>query len=197
MIIMKGIRDIYKKGLCGILVMALLLYGTPVHAATETSINIAVSATTIDITVPLNFACAINPNVENGFTYADNIEITNNTKAPIVLTANGFRDDSNTFENDILPTGLPEGKTWENLNVSDTKKYFTIGLCANNPSQWVTYYPSDKVYAKNVQDAAIPLGVINPGNSVSFSLDASYGKAVKQDFSFTYKITWLAELYES
>jgi hypothetical protein len=184
------------------LVMAVLVLfsnGMVAMAAdNETSVDFTVEATDIDITVPLNFACTIDPNIEEGFAYADNLTVTNNSTAPILLSVNAFADSDATFENDVLPDGLPDGLEWNDLNVKQTKQYFALGLKAKDATEWFESYLDDFTYAKTINEAGAKtdFGVIGPASSTNFDLDASYGRAVKEGFTFSYKITWLAELYE-
>jgi hypothetical protein len=195
----KGNR-LRKIVICFLLV-SLILYTAGSYmsvSAAETVVNFTVEATDIDITVPLTFNCTINPNLDDGFTYADNLIVTNNTPAPILLSVSAFRDTNKTFRNDILPSELPEGLEWNNLNVFQTKQYFALGLKASEPSEWLETYANEYIYAKtiNESDSNTDLGVMAPDSSSRFDLSASYGRAVKESFTFSYKITWLAELYD-
>lgn len=191
-----------KKTLASLMALSLVIPSLSsigsVYADDVTDISISVEPTTIDITVPLNFSCNINPNVSDGFTYANNITVINNTTCPINLGIASFQDEDKNFENDILPTGLPDGKTWDSLSVSDTKKYFALGIKEKDKSEWMQYALSNPVYAKTINESLtnIYFGEVASNGSVNFDLEASYGKAFKTSKTFSYKLTWVAELYD-
>jgi hypothetical protein len=143
----------YNKVIASFLAISLLFPSvgniTNVFADNETNVNVTVSATDVNITVPINFACAINPNLEKeegGFSYADNLTVTNESKAPILLSVNAFVDNAQTFTNDILPGGLPEELEWNKLNVKQTKEYFALGLKATDSTEWFEQFATEYSY---------------------------------------------------
>ena len=189
-----------KKMACVVLTSLMLLPSISVFADENptTDVEIEVLATEIDITVPLTFACNINPNIEEGFTYSDNLTVTNNGLSPVSLSIVSFADAETTFENNILPDGLPSGKEWKKLGVKESLKYFCLGIFATDAAEWLVCDCENPLYVKNVVDTleADNVGVLLPSASIKFDLESYYGRSFKEAKSFTYQITWLAELYE-
>ena len=192
-----------SKFLSFLLASALAFSNVPitnVFAADSTSVDFEMLATDIDIVVPLNFTVSIDPNLpynDGGFVYASNIYVQNNTVCPISLGIVSFEDESNTFENDILPDGLPNGLEWDNLNVSQTKKYFALGIKASDTNEWLNYNFDDTVYTKVInENNGLYFGDIGTKESIHFDLEAFYGRANKEAKNFSYKITWIVELCE-
>ena len=56
-----------------------------------------------------------------------------------------------TFESNIKPDELPDGKTWDNLSVADTNKYFALGIKANDASNWNDTSLTDYKYVKRIE----------------------------------------------
>ena len=193
-------RTIINRMICSLILFSMVfihLFGSfKVYAAESIPID---DSDMIDITVPLNFACTINPNIENGFIYASNLTIQNNSDEPIYLNIASFVDIYDSFENDILPYELPIGKTWNTLDVSNTKRYFALGLKANDTNEWASCFCEDFIYAKTINELGYNtnLGIVDSNSNVSFDLNAYYGKAFEHNMTFTYQITWVAELYET
>lgn len=160
-------------------------------------LNFTVIPTEVDITVPLNITATINPNIEDGFICADNLTITNNSKVPIDLKVSDFTEVTDVFENDILPTELPEGLNWDSLSVENSKKYFSIGMKAADSAEWFRCDCTDMVYAKTINDAGdgITVGVVNSEGSVNLKLDATYGRAFERNESVQYNIVWVGTLH--
>lgn len=194
----KFIKAFLGLGLTGSLLMQTLM---PVCAATTASTEIQVTtvATEVSVTIPLTVACTINPNLETPFVHAD-MTVKNDTVAPILFSVNTFQQASAFFENDIKPDGLPKGKTWDKLNVTDTKKYFSLGLkpVDTETQKWSSMKKVDTTYVKDVADSVsdINLGVINSLETVNIDIEATHGFAFKSAENFSYNLIFTAELYD-
>ena len=183
--------------MCGLLAATSLL--TPIKANAETTnVGIEIQATTIDITVPLNVACTIDPNTDNGFVSSD-IVIVNNTKCPVTLSISDFSAQDGSYfaaGADILPDGLPDGLEWDNLTKAQTQQYFALGIYAKDAAEWQAYNLVSPLYVADIAtNGETDLGVINSESTINMALTANYGKAFAESSTFNYQITWIAELY--
>ena len=177
-----------------------MLSAMPVYANTETNLNVEVQATTVNVTLPLNVNVNINPNVEKdngGFVYGD-VLAQNGTKAPILLSINDFKSTDAPFENTIAPTDLPDGLEWEKLNAKQTMQYFSMGIkpIEYNSLDWAESVANDYTWALDSGFTTTALGVLDSESNGYLGLDAFYGYSFKEAKTFSYKATFVAELYD-
>lgn len=160
-----------------------------------TSVDINVIATTVDITVPANVACTIDPNQatpEDRFQYGE-LKVVNNGTSPVAVSVTSFTDADSTFEENIKPDGLPDGLEWDNLSVADSAKYFALGIKANDASDWGNVSLSNFVYVPEVTAPNL-IGTLNSGQEGAMDLDASFGLAFTTVKDFSYELVFSAEL---
>ena len=153
-----------------------------------------ISPTVVDVTIPLNVEIYINPNEEDGFLYGA-IEVQNHTKAPIVVSVKNFQTDTIPFANCIAPYELPGTMDWDNMSVTETQRYFSIGMkpiCFNNVT-WAEEYVRDYVYAKK-GFSQIRLGAIAGNQTAYIGLRSFYGKAFTNEKRFQFSATFVVEL---
>lgn len=150
--------------------------------------------TVVDVTIPLNVEIFINPNEADGFVYGA-IEVQNHTLAPVVVSIKEFSMTSVPFDYCITPDNLPAGLSWDNLTISETKKYFALGVCpiTFNNKYWQELFVDDYVYARD-GFSQTKLGVISGGASAYLGLKSFYGKAFTEEKSFRFSATFVVEL---
>lgn len=172
------------------------IFTEPASETETTEFTTTVTPTVISVTVPLSVDIYINPNEADGFMYGA-IEVTNHTSAPVVVSIKEFRTDTLPFESCIRPENLPYGLNWDNLSVSETRKYFALGIrpITFNNRYWKRDLTSDYVYA-------VPgltktgLGIIDGNSSAYLGLRAYYGKAFREEAQFSFSATFVVELME-
>lgn len=167
---------------------------TPEPNVGNFNIDFAMSKTEVNITVPLNVLCYINPNEEQDFTHGD-LTVTNNSYAPVKVSLSSFSvtDNEKTM---ILPEGLSavsEGLLWKNLNEEQSATYFSIGIKAETSCGWESVLTDDFSYAGQI-NTKTPLGVIGGKESATLSLEAYHGNSFKEAADIGLRIGFIAEL---
>lgn len=159
----------------------------------ESIIAMTILPTAVNITVPLNIAASIDVNESDGFVHGD-IQIRNNTQAPVKITLAKLRSDNLPFEKLIVPEELPKYLSWETLGVEDSNKYFSLGIRPTNSvgAAWKSKL-DDFTYT---YPGLFPthLGVIEAASSSNLELDSFYGKASMTEKEFNFSVTFVAEL---
>ena len=162
-------------------------YPYTVHSSTD--IEFDMTATQVNVTVPLNISCNINPNIDNGFQHGDAI-IVNNTYAPVKLYVSLFDDTSNELSM-IKPDGLAQGLSWNTLTKDLSKKFLSIGL---KPSDTGWLQPSDEYCYAGVINSKVPLGVLAGKSSSNLLMTANYGRSFEKASNVNLRIGFVAEL---
>jgi len=158
-----------------------------------TQVDIDVEPTVVCVRVPLNVAVSINVNVDDALVYAD-IVVENETKAPVKLSIANFTSNDLPFTDLIAPDELPDSLEWETLGAEDSQKYFALGVKAidaeNDP--WKSIAGD---YAWAVPGfTETELGVIQAESSSNLGLDARFGRVQSEGNSFSFAVTFVAEL---
>ena len=160
----------------------------------STDIELSMTSTQVNVTVPLNVSCVINPNEEESFTYSD-IIITNNTLAPVKISLSVF-DESNSGIQMIHPDDIKTltNLDWNDLDKELSKRYFSIGLRpSNNIGTWKTKLLEDFVYAEGIA-GNISLGTLDPSASASLELTAAHGRSFHKSTNLSLRLGVVAEL---
>ena len=169
------------------------LSGQTTNFAGTTEVSVDIEATVINITVPLNVNCIINPNIENGLTHGD-IVIQNNTKAPVRLSLASFTSNNLPFTNLILPTELPAPLEWNLLNSTDSMKYFSFGIKASDDGETPWKNMNNDFTWATPSFVESEIGIIEGDSSSELILDARYGRAISSGESFQFLAVFVAEL---
>ena len=148
----------------------------------------------MNVTIPLNVDIYINPNEEDGFLYGA-IEVQNHTKAPVVVSIKDFYAGSIPFRTCIAPYELPNGLSWNNMSVTQTKQFFSLGIkpITYNNKTWEEEYVYDYVYVKE-NFLQTRLGVIGGEQTAYLGLRSFYGKAFTEEKWFQFSATFVVEL---
>lgn len=157
-------------------------------------IDITMFVTQVNVTVPLNVNCIINPNVEDGFTYGDVI-IQNNSAAPVKVSLGDFTQTSGGFTMltpDAIGTVETGGLTWDSLNSEQSAKYLSIGASTGDAG-WNNYLATGYGYADNISEK-FPLGVIAAKKSAPLALAAHYGRSFKSEDEVQLRMFFITEL---
>jgi len=165
-----------------------------VNAEGNMNIEVSMFATDIYVTVPLNVACTINPNVEDGFVYGD-IVVTNHSYSPVKISVGSF-SQTDAAKTMVTPEGLPDDLTWDTLTKEYSSEYFAIGLRAQENANWQEVLIGDYAYADNVTEKTA-LGIVTGKGEVTLEMDAWYGKSFKNPDNLNLMIMFVAELYDN
>ena len=144
----------------------------------------------IELFIPTNISSTINPNSKvEDFSY-DNFSIGNCSSIPIQINLETVNING-PFTNIIKPDELPEGKEWNNLNLTESSTYFSLGLLPDYSSDWSECYLKDYIYSSEIFDTT-PLGVLEPSKYGSILLKAYHGNSFKANQSFSFDIVFSA-----
>ena len=166
------------------------------HPTGETTIQINIDPTIVELTVPLNVSVVINPNEEpeRQLIYSD-IEIVNHAPGAVALYIDSFQSNNLPFTNLITPEELPEGLEWSTLTIAETKQYFAIGLSGSlEDNDWVSdaMNPNCIWATKTLQKEK--LGEVKGDSGVYLKLNTKHGPAFKDTMSFTFSVVFVADL---
>jgi hypothetical protein len=196
-------RTSIKRFLAGILTIAIIgVFSINAFAANTTdtgtgtvngtvTVNGAISPLTISVTHPLTVAYAIDPNNGASGTFtAPDITVQNNTKVPVNVTVNSITASAGgtlTFT-DVLPTA----KTWDTLNLADSKKYIALGILIKNSTGWDTGYTTTTMYAAG----GVPtmFGVLPATATGTFTLTANFGLAFDASYTANHDLVFMFQL---
>ena len=157
-------------------------------------INVSMYATQINVVVPLNVNCTINPNVEDGFVYGD-IVIQNNSTAPMKISLGKFTQANGGFtmiQPDDIGSVENGGLSWETLNSEQSETYLSIGATTGETG-WYERIATECAYADNMT-GTFSLGVVAASDSALVGLDACYGRSFKEVKSLKLQMCFVAEL---
>lgn len=156
----------------------------------STEFAVEMTATEVNVIVPLNVACVINPNVDPSFVHGD-MAITNDSYAPVRLYVNLFRATGD--KNMILPTGLPDGLIWADLDAEKSAQYLSVGVKAADDGSWLSVLNENFVYANNLAGKS-PLGIIRARESGKLSFEAYHGFSFATEDVINLGIGFVAEV---
>lgn len=158
------------------------------------NIDVSIEQTIVDICIPMNVSVYINPNEPNGFMYGA-IEVVNNTNAPVELGIKSSIAYNAPFNNFIEPYELPTHLDWDNMSLSQTKEYFSIGIKPVNTAEkrWRSILTENYVYMCGT-DTKVTLGTIHANESVYLGMKSYYGKSFKHATNFQINVVFVAEL---
>lgn len=141
-----------------------------------------------NIMIPTNeLSFALDPNQETGQQFiAPELEITNDTLAPLTLTLKNFEQVTDVLS-DVAPNHY---ETWEKLNTEQSKA-IALGLKPNADEAWLTVDDST-VYVIDSKNKE--LGQIRPQSTVSFSFEARHGQAFSEVLNPSYRVTFIFDL---
>jgi len=170
----------------------------PNNSSENTKVDFKVVQTIISVEIPMTAYIFYDPNTEDGFVPSDLI-ISSNTRCPVKLSVNSITSLDAPFTENILPDELPEGKTWDKLNLEDSLKYIAFGISApdNIDGSYGLVLLDEDLYAKELINSAtsVDIGVIYPNKSCNINLTGLMGKSFKTVQSFEYQIVFEVELY--
>lgn len=193
----------FKKVLAGIVTIALLAFAAiPVFAADTTdtgtgnvngivTINGTISPLTISVTHPVNVAYAIDPNSgTNGTFTAPDVKITNNTKVAVNVTVAAL---TSAPGGTLTFTDVDSAsKTWDTLNLVDSKKYIAIGIKAKDSTGWNSGYSTATHWAVNKTPTMI--GSLSSAATGTLMLTADYGLAFDDGYTANHDLEFLFQL---
>ena len=193
----------FKKVLAGIVTIALLAFAAiPVFAADTTdtgtgnvngivTINGTISPLTISVTHPVNVAYAIDPNSgTNGTFTAPDVKITNNTKVAVNVTVTAL---TSAPGGTLTFTDVDSAsKTWDTLNLVDSKKYIAIGIKAKDSTGWNSGYSTATHWAVNKTPTMI--GSLSSAATGTLMLTADYGLAFDDGYTANHDLEFLFQL---
>ena len=196
-------RHIWKTALSGILALAMASVLSIGALAADSSavtdsgtgtvtgsiaITGSISPLTISVTHPATEAYAIDPNA--GTFTAPNITVTNNTKVPVSVTVYSLASATGgTLQfTDVLPTA----KTWNSLNLADSKKYIALGIAIVGSTGWTAGYNTTTDWAA----AATPVtfGSLPSGASGTMGFSANYGLAFDAAYTAKHNLVFMFQL---
>jgi len=184
--------------MCGVMSLVSIFSFSNVAKADNTKVTFDVQPTIVSVEIPMTASVVYDPNIEDGFVASDLI-FTSNTVAPVKLSIGSITSLDAPFTENILPNGLPEGKTWETLDKIDSLKYIAFGIAA--PEAVADGYSlvmlENDLYTKELTDlaASVDIGVVNPKESCNVNLIGTLGRAFKTTQNFEYQIVFEVELY--
>lgn len=184
----------YCVGISALCLSFSLMPTTMVHA-NSTEVDIVVEASSIDLSVPISIQCTLNPNgetEEEKFIHGD-LYVTNNSLAPIRVSVSDIIDTNNTFEEIVTADGLPAGKTWEELSVADSDKYFA--LSTNASSGWSTVSNNSDIEMATL-DAVTPIGTLVSKAKGELDLKAKFGLSQSSAKEFQFSMILIGDLEE-
>jgi len=156
-----------------------------------------ITATQVKFTVPTDTSFIINPNegvVSNRFI-APNFMVSNECNAPLKLEIQELSNDTTSEHNftDLLPGEISD---WSKLNKTDSESKIALAIKSVNPNEYRTLAQNSNLYAKQVQQSAMPvlIGEINPNSSVTMGLEANHGLSFGAVLTTKYKVVYLFSL---
>ena len=192
-----------KRFLAGIITLAVLgVSGLTAFAAETTdtgtgnvngivTINGTISPLTISVTHPVNVAYAIDPNSgTNGTFTAPDVKITNNTKVAVNVTVAAL---TSALGGTLTFTDVDSAsKTWNTLNLADSKKYIAIGIKAKDSTGWNSGYSTATHWAVNKTPTMI--GSLSSAATGTLMLTADYGLAFDDGYTANHDLEFLFQL---
>lgn len=100
-------------------------------------VNGIINALTISVTHPATVSYSIEPNADAGYIFiAPDIQITNNTKVPIIVALNSLASSAGgTIQfTDMDPTTQID---WDNMGIVESKEYIALGLTLKDEMEWI------------------------------------------------------------
>jgi hypothetical protein len=143
----------------------------------------------ISVTHPVSVSYSINPNSGTVFSAPD-IPITNNSDMPINVTVQSLRSVSGgslTFT-DVDPTA----KSWNTLNLADSKRYIALGVRARDANGWNSGYNTGTFWS--VSTAPMLVGALNPSAMGNLTLTADSGLAFDSAYTAAHSLSFLFQL---
>ena len=132
----------------------------------------------VSITQPITVPFAMDPNT--GKIVCPNIDVTNNTAAPINVTVQQLKSVSggSLSFTDVLPTA----ENWDSLSNADTKKFLALGVgVVNSGTGWQAGYSTTVDYAAANTPAL--MGTLASGSTGSLGLSGNFGKAFDSTYT--------------
>lgn len=196
-------RNNLKKILAVMLALvALFTFGLSASAADTTDIgtgtvtgNVTVtgslSSLIISVTHPLTVGYIIDPNSgTTGFFGAPDITIKNNTKVPIKVTVDSL---SAAPGGTLVFTDVESNsKTWNTLNLDDSKKYIALGIKTKDATGWNAGYSIETHWA--VKTTRSLIGTLNPTMTGTLNFTANFGLAFDASYTAKHNVVFLFQL---
>lgn len=147
-----------------------------------------ITPTNISVTCPVSTSYSIDSNA--GTFTAPDIAVTNNGASPISVTINSLTatENGSIQFTDVLPTGLPGGKTWSTLSAADSKKYIALGIHIENGAGWNSGYNTATDYAAS--GTPITFGTLSSAATGNMKLIANFGHAFDGAYTASHDIVF-------
>lgn len=165
----------------------------PDFSTGDMEINFTMTSSEINVTVPLNVLCFIDPNESEGFVHGD-AAIVNNSTLPLKFYVQNFSVLSGAYTM-LKPEGLAGvgiNTTWEELTSAQSAQYLAIGVGAGEDA-WYTSTFGNYAWANNISER-FELGVIEAAGTAPLTFDARYGRSLKETSQIQLRLLFVAEI---
>jgi hypothetical protein len=158
-----------------------------VYASTSNQTSVVsgiFNTTTIDVSVPAINSFTYNPNTNEFDT--QNIEVINNTNAPVYVAVNDISvsPTSEWIPSLVSPTAYTDSG-WNNLTSSQTKSNLALGISAISGSNWLSDIQSPNVWSSNINSSSVHIGAIRTKSSVLLTPTIKVGRAITNEKTLT------------
>ena len=140
------------------------------------------------VTIPTSEVLfTLDPNQEAGQQFiAPEFELINNSNGPIRLSIHNFEQKTSIL-NDVLPS---QHLDWTTLN-KEKSKDIALAITPQPSDGWVSLLEGPRYV---VEPSNYDLGIIKPGSTVSFQLEAIHGLAFSEPLFPQYELSFVFDL---
>lgn len=189
---MKNLR--LKKALIGAMVCLNAIPATVSAGTLSSTVNLDITSTMIDVTVPLTVACNIDTNkaFEEAFTSAK-LTIQNNTNAPVKIRANKLTANKGAIP--LVNMDKYTDTDWSELLNDQCLSNIALGLTPINVENMLgAEFTEDWFTVADSNVTGFDIGIIKPLSNIELELVSKHGMVFKENKDNSYSLEYIATL---